>query len=119
MRISSTVTFYRVQLPNYFKEKIFECPIEYMMKKHNLDNNLPIPCPKRLANGDYIVAFPESSACHICDILTSEEDCIFTVIQTRDYAIENLEDTFVGENFITVDCVNRVNYFLSKRIPLA
>ena len=106
-------------MSNYFKEKIFDCPIVYLMKKYNLDNNLPIPVPKRLANGDYIVALSEQAAMQFCDVLASEEDCICAFIQTRNYAIENFEDTFVGENFITVDGVNRVNYFLSKRIPLA
>jgi hypothetical protein len=119
MRISSTVSHYRVRLPNNFFANQFDCPIVYLLRKYGLNNSLPIPVPKRIDNREYIVALPENITTQFCNILETEEDCVCTFIQTRDYAIENFEDTFVGENFITVDGVNRVDYFLTMRVHLA
>jgi len=119
MRISSTVSYYRVRLPNNFFENRFDCPIVYLLRKYGLDNSLPIPVPKRIDNREYIIALPENITTQFCNILQTEEDCICTFIQTRDYAIENFQNTYVCENFITTNGTNAVEYFLTQRIPLA
>ena len=116
MRIQSAVSHYRVRLPNNFFVNQFDCPIVYLMKKYGLDNSLPIPVPKRIESREYIVALPENITTQFCNILETEEDCVCTFIQTRDYAIENFQNTYVCENFITMNGANTVDYFLAKRV---
>lgn len=114
MRISSTVSHYRVRLPSNFFANQFDCPIVYLLRKYNFNDSIPIP--KRIESREYIIALPENITTQFCNILQTEENCVCTFIQTRDYAIDNFQNTYVGENFITVDGVNSVEYFLSMRV---
>jgi len=84
------------------------------LRKYNFNDSIPIP--KRIESREYIIALPENITTQFCNILQTEENCVCTFIQTRDYAIDNFQNTYVGENFITVDGVNSVEYFLSMRV---
>jgi len=91
------LSYYRVQFPSYLSINVYDCPVNYYMKKYSFINHLPLPKALTISNRETIICIPSSVEADFIDILITFEDCVTTFIKREEYSNE-LSDTFVYEN---------------------
>jgi hypothetical protein len=82
--------FCKVKVPVYMTSNANDCPINYFLRKHNY--NINVPAPFKCEKNTYVICLPSAMYVDFMQRLARDEDCEYFWIKTQKVGFNTLEN---------------------------